>query len=208
MNNFYFPQGIQSFPLDMPRVVVDDVGLWRSIYNTHKAAVDKTALNHNGFSGAWIGMDIYHGPNYSASKDIYNANYYDCSLIFPEMFKTIFENIPMDINCIRVATSIKPFIPHTDFSSPVVSLRTILYEQNNVPTFFYVNVNGEKVYQKLPQTSNTWIYNDSTMLHGSDKLPNKGKVLFMYYGTPNFSKLKELANRSMTLYSDYVIPVS
>jgi len=208
MNNFYFPSGVHSFPLDIPRIAVDDVELWRSIYSTHRSVIDKTVINHNGFSGAWIGLDIYRGPNYNISKDIYNANYYDCSSVFPRMFKTIFENIPMDINCIRVATSIKPFIPHTDFSVPVVSLRTILYEQNDIPTFFYVDSNGNKVYQHLPPTTNTWIYNDSTMLHGSDKLPNKSKVLFMYYGVPNFNKLKEIADRSMSLYSEFIIPVS
>ncbi len=207
MNEFYFPLGVQSFPLDIPKIAVDDVDLWRSIYTEKKGPIEKTAINHNGFSGAWVGLDIYHGPNYSTSKDIYTANYYDCSQIFPNMFKTIFEHIPMDINCIRVATSVKPFIPHTDFSIPVVSLRTILHEQNEVPTFFYVNNKGEKIYQTLPHSTNTWIYNDSTMLHGSDKLPNKSKVLFMYYGVPNFKKIRELADRSIVRYKQYIVPV-
>lgn len=207
MNKFYFPEGVQSFPLDIPKIQVDDVELWRATYTEHKKIIDKTARNHNGFSGAWVGMDIYHGPNYDSSNDIYTANYVDCRDLFPNMFKTILEHIPMDINCIRVATSIKPFIPHTDFSYPIVSLRTILHEQNDVPTFFYVNKNGDKVYQTLPPTTNTWIYNDSTMLHGSDKLPNKAKVLFMYYGVPNFAKIRDLADRSIARYQNYVVPV-
>jgi hypothetical protein len=83
----------------------------------------------------------------------------------------------------------------------------LLVDQHTEPNFFYVNSNGEKVFQKMPLETNTWMYDDSEMMHGSDKKPNLFKVLLMYYGVPNPAKVTDLANRSMAKFSEYVLKV-
>jgi hypothetical protein len=204
----FFPAGIQSIPLDIPRIAVDNAERWKDLYMSRRQPLTKTGINHNGFDGAWVGMDIYRGPNYDLSKDIYTSPYVDCSELFPNMIKTILEHIPMDINCVRCATSVLPFIPHHDYSTPILSCRTLLIDQHPEPNFFYVNSNGEKVFQTMPQETNTWMYDDSEMMHGSDKKPNLFKVLLMYYGKPIPAKVTALANRSMAKFSEFVIKVS
>jgi len=203
----FFPASIQSIPLDIPKIAVDDVNRWRDLYMSARRPLTKTGINHNGFDGAWVGMDIYRGPNYDASKDIYTSPYVDCSELFPKMIKTILDHIPMDINCVRCATSVLPFIPHHDYSTPILSCRTLLTDQNTKPNFFYINSKNEKVFQRMPTETNTWMYDDSEMMHGSDKKPNLFKALLMYYGKPNPAKVTELAIRSMARFSEYVIKV-
>jgi hypothetical protein len=203
----FFPAGIQSIPLDIPKITVDNAKLWKDLYMSKRQPITKTGINHNGFDGAWVGLDIYRGPNYDASTDIYTSPYVNCAELFPNMIKTILDHIPMDIACVRCATSIHPFIPHHDFSTPRLSCRTLLIDQNVEPNFFYINLQGNKVYQKLPIETNTWMYDDSEMMHGSDKKPNLFKVLLMYYGKPNSAKVSELANRSMAKFSEYVLKV-
>ena len=120
------------------------------------------------------------------------------------MFKTIFEFIPLDIVCIRLVTSTCSFIPHKDYNHPELSTRTIIVDNNKSPTFFYVK-DGKKIYQKLPLETNTWMYNDGNLMHGSDHYPGKSKIMLMYYGKPNNEKLKQILDLSQTQYKDYII---
>jgi hypothetical protein len=195
-----------SCVLDIPKIEPDDWELWWSWWETNAKPLTKVYSSINGDPGLnhWHGVQIYGDD---APFDPWNITKVDCTKEFPKMFENIFK-IPMDIQRIRAVTSKGMFTPHKDHPFPVLSCRINLYDNNPGPTFGYVNANDRprKFYlQRLPDTSNTWVYQDHTQDHTTFYNNKHFKILFMLLGRWRSDELNELIDRSVQKYPEYYV---
>jgi hypothetical protein len=194
-------QDIISTPLIFPRVEPSDWSKWWIIWNKNSKFLKKVVKNHNETGAKWMGMDIYIAPGVdSAISTGYNAPYVDCSELFKQTIDNI-DQLPINVQVIRAASSVCEHSPHSDFSRPEFSVRSMLYDTNVRSTFYY-QFNNKKVYQHLPADSNTWGYWDHASMHGTDYHSGHRKILLIYYG---ITKENINISDSVDRYVNYVI---
>ena len=194
-------QDIISTPLIFPKVEPSDWNKWWSIWNKNSRFLRKIVQNHNEAGARWVGMDIYIAPGIDSTRVTgYEAPYVDCSDLFRQVLDNI-DQLPINVQAIRAVSSVCAVVPHSDFSVPEFSVRSMLYDTNSTSTFYY-DVDVNRVYQQLPNESNTWGYWDNKCKHGTDYHSGHRKILLMYYG-----KTKSDINieNSIAYYTDYVI---
>lgn len=198
-----------STPLIFPKVIPNDWNEWNRVWEKNKKFSPKIQRSSNQGYVHWQGFDIYVKEGVDASQIIkYKCENLNC----PELFNSLFDNLdalPIELYVVRVVQSLNVINPHRDFiappESPRHSLRTMLYDDNPRQTWWYESNAGDKEYLKLPNDSNTWWYNDVTVKHSTDYIPNYGKQLIMYRGIVKEEKLESLINQSVEKYSDYAI---
>ena len=210
MNNVY-PENLNrqfsSLVLDIPKIEPDNWDDWWVWWDENAKPMTKIYSSRNGDPGLnhWHGVQIY--GTHDEGEDPWDIISVDCTKLFPKMFETIFK-LPIDIVRIRAVTSKGMFTPHKDHSHPVLSIRINLFDNNPVPTFYYLNFTDKqrKMYkQQLPETSNTWIYADHIQDHTTFYHQGHFKILFMIFGTWRSEELNELIERSVEKYPDYYI---
>jgi hypothetical protein len=192
---------IISTPLIFPKVEPSDWSVWWKLWNKNFRFLRKVVINHNEAVARWVGMDIYIAPETDIVKATgYHAPYIDCSNLFKKTLDNL-DQLPINVQVIRAVSSVCAISPHSDFSNPMFSVRSLLYDTNPVSTFYY-QFDGKQVYQQLPMDTNTWGYWDNNCKHGTDHYSGRRKILLMYYGTA-----KENINitNSIEHYVDYVI---
>lgn len=189
-----------SCVLDIPPIEPDDWNLWWQIWQSSSKFIEKET-NFNGKDSGWRGLEIYRSHNYTYDCYSPSITFIDLQTVFPRMFKQIFQ-LPIKLNYVRALQSIRAFSPHKDtFGKNFISLRSIIYDENPNPTFYYIE--NKKIYQRLPKTSNTWIAYDSRCLHGTDFNKNYKKIMFYLWGEWEQDKGEELVKRSLELYKDF-----
>jgi hypothetical protein len=181
--------------LDVPKLEPVNWKVWWSIWHEHAEPLTKYQKNHND-TAKWIGFDCYRGETYNpVTEGYYHSKFVDCSEVFPNLLNNV-ASIFHNIYLIRILQSTSTFFPHYDFKDEEhISVRTMLYDENPSSTFYYV-INGEKVYQTLPQDSNTWIYKDHLVQHGSDFDSRYKKILITYYGFINREQVNNIFDTS------------
>jgi hypothetical protein len=192
---------IISTPLIFPKVEPNDWAVWWKLWNNNSKFLMKVVNNHNEVGARWLGMDIYIAPKTDSIKATgYHAPYIDCSDLFKKTLDNL-DQLPINVQVIRAVSSVCAISPHSDFSNPMFSVRSLLYDTNPVSTFYY-QFDDKQVYQQLPMNTNTWGYWDNNCKHGTDHYSGRRKILLMYYGT-----IKENINITSSIenYIDYVI---
>lgn len=194
-------QEIISTPLIFPKVEPSNWFEWWKLWFKHSKVLKKSVQNHNEAEAKWVGMDIYVAPGVDIVEATgYNAPYVDCSGLFKKTLDNI-DQLPINVQVIRAASSVVEHHPHTDFSVPRFSIRSLMWDTNLTSTFYY-QFNDATVYQQLPNDSNTWGYWDNKCKHGTDYYVGHRKILLIYYGTP---KENIDISDSINYYADYVI---
>lgn len=193
-----------SAPVEFPVIIPKNWNKWWDMWYDEASLLLKVADNHNQKSQAfWRGFDVYVREGFDPLTYFYKSKNMNC----PEMFPSLFDNLdrfPVEINVMRVVSSISKVLPHKDTNTPMIGVRTLLYDNNVKPNFYYV-FGEKKKYQYLPEDTNTWIYNDHKSLHGSDFYIGHSKLLIMYYGTIKEKILDENLEKNLIRYKDYVI---
>jgi hypothetical protein len=191
---------IVSKVLDIPRVIPTNWNLWWNIWNSNAKPLVRYQQNHNK-PGKWIGFDCYRGDTYDPDTNgYYHSEFVDCSNVLPNLvdnIKPFFHKLLL----IRILQSTDTFFPHNDFKDQEhIAVRTLLYDENPSSTFYYI-INNEKIYQKLPPNSNSWIYKDHLVQHGSDFDDRYKKILITYYGYINFEQINRTYDSAF--YDEY-----
>lgn len=195
---------VVSSPISFPKVEPNDWERWWELWTTEASPAVKVVKNHNSTGGPWVGMNVYVKPGID---NIEYTGYNIKNVICPELFPSLFNNLdkfPIDIAVMQIVSSRWPSPPHCDHSNPRVSVRSLMYDNNFTPTFYY-NINGNKKYQTLPNDSNTWIYHDNKHKHGSDYYYGHSKHLIIYHGQIKQDLLEENLKLSTAQYSTHVI---
>lgn len=187
--------------IDFPRIEPIDWDLWWKFWDLNALPITKIATNHNPKSGKWIGFDCYRSDKFKDTSNPYVSSFADCRHLIPSLYDFI-ESIGLDIHLVRILENKSPFYPHKDHTTENFSIRTLLYSNNERPTFYYF-INGKKIYQHLPTETNTWIYNDYKVFHGSDLISGFRKILITYQGNWNKSDIERFFASNQ--YSSYNI---
>lgn len=169
-----------SFPIYTDPVVPNDWDKWWNLWNNEAIFLKKIIKNHNNGRNIWKGFDIYVRNHSDTKIHGYESKKINCENLFPSLFDNL-NNFPMKINVVRAVSSGSDVLPHNDYNTPMKSLRSLLFDNNKSPNFYYIK-NKQKVYQKLPNHTNTWVYNDHVCQHGTDFYKNHFKILLIYYG--------------------------
>jgi hypothetical protein len=195
---------VVSSPIQIPIIQPTDWEKWWDLWFKESASVQKISKNHNQYPAPWRGFDIWVRDKIDAETTTqYRAKNVNC----PELFPSIFDNLdmfPINIDIVRVVSSMGHVAPHHDSPDESLSVRSLIYD-NNIKSTFYYQANNDKIYQKLPPTTNTWMYWDHKLKHGTDYYFGHSKILITYFGTmkPDFS-IAEF-NKSAELFSEYVV---
>lgn len=191
---------IISKVLDIPKLTPTNWDLWWDIWHHNAKPLERYQQNHNK-PGKWIGFDCYRGDTYNPlTEGYYNSELVDCSSVLPDLIDNI-KPLFHTLFLVRILQSTATFFPHSDFKDEEhIAVRTLLYDENPSSTFYYI-INNEKVYQNLPLNSNTWIYKDHLVQHGSDFDERYKKLLVTYYGFINVEQINTIYNS--TLYDEY-----
>jgi hypothetical protein len=186
--------------LDIHKLTPTNWNLWWDIWNNNAKPLVRYQQNHNK-PGKWIGFDCYRSDTYNPETEgYYNSEFVDCSSVLPNLIDNI-KHLFHKLFLIRILQSTDTFFPHNDFKDEEhVAVRTLLYDENPSSTFYYV-INNKKVYQKLPSNSNTWIYKDHLVQHGSDFDDRYKKILITYYGFINLEQINTIYKS--TIYDEY-----
>jgi len=192
-----------SAPISFPIVEPNSWDKWWDIWFKEATFIPKIVTNHNYSQAFWRGFDVY--VKEGVDRDIYG--YKTKNLNCPELFSSLFDNIdkfPMDIHVMRILSSMQKVTPHCDSDIPFTGIRSLMYDNNVRPNFYYV-FGDNKEYQTLPSDTNTWMYNDHKSLHGTDFYFGHSKILIAYYGTVKDKMLDDNISENINRYKDYVI---
>ena len=199
----HYPRNIVSKIINIPRLAPRDMKSWLNFWDENAKPVPKIKINHNGNSTIkWKGL-CFMGIENISRLSAYDFKYVDCFDIFPELYVHV-SNLGIPVSMGLIFESTFSFLPHNDTATGnAMQIRTILYDENPVPTFFYM-INGKKVYQQFPPNeSNTWIFKDHDVQHGSDFIPGYRKLLISY----NLEEKSEVITKFMadTTFDEYAI---
>lgn len=195
---------VVSTPIDFPLIEPCNWNDWWSMWYKENKIIPKVLKNHNQRSAIWRGFDIFVRPGIDSVEETrYKASNLNCLELFPSLFLNL-DKLPIEVDIIRAVSSCTEVYPHTDQENNNVSVRSMLYD-NNVRKTFYYYLNDNKVYQDLPKDTNTWLYWDNKVTHGTDFYTGHSKILFMYFGKNKQPLLETTIQQSSEKYKDYVI---
>lgn len=195
-----------SVPLQVPKIEPTDWNKWWPLWYKESQVIRKISNNHNARSAPWRGFDVWVKPGIDSEE---HTKYKSKNLNCPELFSSIFDNLdkfPIDIEIVRVVSSFGPVLPHTDYDSEWLSVRSLIYDNNIKPNFYYLN-GGEKQYQLLPEDTNTWAYWDHKRKHGTEWYFGHSKILITYFGklkANSFSNILELGLKNYSNFAIYI----
>jgi hypothetical protein len=193
-----------STPIQFPYVVPVDWHQWWDLWYKENKIVAKVGKNHNHRSVLWKGFDIYVKPGVDSIKETkYDARNLNCIDLFPSIFDNLHQ-LPLEVEIVRAVSSIGPVLPHQDQAVGNISVRSMLYD-NNVRNTFYYTVDNINRYQELPLETNTWMYWDNKVMHGTDWYMGHSKILIMYFGKTKLQEVDTVIEQSKKLYSNYII---
>jgi hypothetical protein len=196
-----------SAPIKFPIIKPDNWDKWWDIWHKESTFLRKISSNHNSKTQPfWKGFDIYVKEGFDSSECLYKTKNVNCPELFPVLFNNL-DKFPVDIYVMRVVSNMAKVLPHSDYNQPIVGIRTLLYDSNVRPNFYY-QYEFSKKYQVLPDDSNTWMYNDHLSLHGADYYPEHNKLLIMYYGKIKYDVLDLNLQENLNHYKDYIIYVN
>jgi hypothetical protein len=197
-------QNIISTPLSIPLITPIDWDIWWAIWYKESKLIQKVINNHNQYSAYWRGFDLWVKPGIDTIEETrYKAN----NLNRPDLFPSIFDNLdkfPIDIEIVRLVSSMGPIRPHTDQQSEMISVRSLVYDNNIKPTFYYTN-GSRRQYQTLPEDTNTWMYWDHKHPHGTDWFFGHSKILITYFGKMKKDIYNRIVIENANRYHKHVI---
>jgi hypothetical protein len=198
-----YENNVVSTPLIFPKVYPLNWNEWWKIWEKNSKILWRLGNNHNNFfkpgPSFLKGFDIYKDDSIDYPTG-YKSEYIDCQHLFPSLFDNI-SLLPIHVRLIKVVSSFKSIKPHSDWAWPEFSIRSLIYDNNKCPNFYYV-IKNKKKYLNLPDETNTWGYWDNKGTHGSDYYVNHQKILFMYYGP---TKTDFDIDVSVKKFQEYVI---
>lgn len=178
------PNNILALPLKLPKFEPDDWDVFWEVWERDKRLYNRnyadTAGNDSLIPG-WIGFSWNFNNGYNLGMfDILDKDYSD---VFPKFHKQLIESLPVKIHYIMFQSNVREIPTHqdgaptTDHLPYPASIRILLSDKNEKSTFFFINKNKrEGKFLKLPEDTNSFVYNNPKIHHGAH-YHNKEKIL-------------------------------
>ena len=141
----------------------------------------------------------WFGTNTLAHKTVNFAN------VFPKLYQQLFDLLPYkELFFIRFWSNQQIILPHRDqdwsYNVPL-SLRTMIHDPNETPTFYVTKTRGteQRHYVDLPKDSNSFAFNNGAFWHGADYFGHD-KILMVVSGIPDVTKFDSMLSQSVAKY--------
>lgn len=219
-------------PLDIPRIVPDDWGLFWQLWNEKNADITR-GLNETQY---WKGLCCWLNPNIDHTKFNYsNTVVDDWSGHFPRMFEQIQDCLPFySMEKIVLWSNINEVKPHIDPDVVIYpwpdSLRVMIWDTNEGPTFWISKwpertqefnppiiqqrTHGsygirtdrvkmeDRIYVDLPPETNTFVFNNGAFIHGADLA--RPKIIMAIKGRPKIYEWLQALEKSHARYQHLI----
>lgn len=155
------------------------------------------------------GLNIYTKDQSSITNGYWELPFLDYKEIFPNLLDDIYAACPWvnEVTFARLWRSNRQIGLHRDYDPNVVALRSMIYDENNKPTFKVVKPGVANSYVDLPKDGTNWFaYNNSACLHGSDKTKDVNKIiLLILYRCDDKSKMLDHFRSSREKYPNHCL---
>ncbi|MFA5489571.1 MAG: hypothetical protein WC284_10175 [Candidimonas sp.] len=198
-------------PLDLPKLIVDRDVIC-NYYDERKTVADNDFLEKVNYPW-WV---VHIRPDWIKPKknEIHGSGWdEDFRTLFPNVVDVV-ESLPFSfINRVYLLEQLKEVPPHKDISKetdPTLGPSTfrcpIVHEDPENTFYFIRDGHDEELYPRLPDETNWFSMSNYTAKHGSH-IPSQGKrkLMMCVWGKVDVEKYKNLINRSVNRYSEYVI---
>lgn len=199
-------------PLDTPVIYDERIVDW---FFDHCQAITKiradVADTEYGYS-LFNSINVYIDPSYARPSPIWSDNPYpDFEREFPHFYQQLMDLLPVArIPRLAFWNSTKPIAPHRDQTCMLDmpnSFRVMITDSNPASTLYVQeeteNYSGEKLYVPRLSDTNSFVWNNLRVVHGSDYTPGYRKILLLVNDfIPNFRRYTDMLDRSMSKYAD------
>ena len=173
---------------DAPLIKPTNWDLFWDAWNKHSGSsyIVKSDPAGNNASENSKKIDFFRGLNiYAKHENLLTDNHWQVPYlpyqeIYPDLLEQLEAAFPWaEIMFCRLWMSNQPIPWHRDHSSEPGALRAMIYNENNKPTFKVFHPRAGTNYVDLPEESNTFMYNNSTCMHGSDREDGVNKIIML-----------------------------
>ena len=202
-------------PLALPKFELPDLDMFKHWWNEHaispKKLVSETLAPEVGYTSAEC-VDLIEKFQSLWTPNMQTENF---KKAFPKLWDQFHDLLPIDefVN-LHLWSSVIPFKEHRDPGEVVdipISFRIKLYDENPEETL-YVFENPTMPYEygeiKHPprlEDTNSWVWNNLRVKHGSIYNPEYKKCMVLCAGKINIKKYETLLNTSINKYKDHCI---
>lgn len=228
-------KGIMAMPLALPRFELDSTDEFWRIWNEEQARVDRQHIDRGAVGKdpakvsksytQWDGLALYEDESLLGQAAWRTKLSPTLTKSQPNYIKSIIENLPfVRIRSIRLWSANCTIPAHYDGNMPPSldgklrfpsEIRIMLDDKNPAETFWLTPISkskphtpipsADRYYVKLPNDTNTFVWNNEDCLHGADYNPPYKKILVVVKGWIDVSKLEILLDQSIQQYPNYVL---
>lgn len=227
-------KGIVTLPLALPKFELDSPAEFWRIWNAEKEKVARQNIDRGALGTInptlshtqWDGLALYEDEKLLRTAAWRTKVCPELADSQPNYLKSILTSLPfVRIRSVRLWSSHTAITAHYDGNMPPAldgimhfptEIRLMLDDQNPKETFWLCsstkykpntrNIPAEdKFYVKLPDNTNTFVWNNEDYLHGADFDPQYRKILVVIKGWVDVFKLEKLLDKSIEMYPDFVM---
>lgn len=210
-------------PLDIPNIIDTNIVDWfqenkKSIIKLNPSVgIPQYGDGHGGFDS----VDVYKDETYypvNKTWEINPYNFENFKFKFKDIYEQVLEYMPFkDLNGFMFWSSTQRIIPHRDHNIFVDfpnNFRTMIYDNNPEQTLWVkehipetqIKIDGTETYVPRLKESNSYIWNNLRVLHGSNYSPDYFKIMMVYTRFQvDWYAYRELMERSISKYSDLLL---
>ncbi len=212
-------------PLDVPEIKPNDPEKFKDFYMTYSKPSFRIRSDIAGVNANVA--ETHHAQFRTLSNqptlpgDIWTRSYVpEFNTEFKEIFEQMYEYLPLRRNeelSYTIWSSLRAVIMHRDAGSLLdlpINFRIKLYDENPSETLLLKNCLLTDGYQfqrtcspiPLPKETNTWVWNNLRMVHGSTYEPNFIKMLMIIERARiDWKKYVDLMDRSISKFKDNIM---
>jgi len=166
---------ILALPIKVPKLEPDNWDTFWKIWKENAVGYKRLApdrVGNNGMEVTWNGF-IWDLVDPNPKPGMWDVNFVNLDLVFPKLKEQI-DQLPFKTHKILFQSNIIPVALHkdgmklTDHLPYACAYRSMFYDSNPNPNFFFQrNRFSEKQFLKMPENTNSFVYNNPKIYHGA-----------------------------------------
>jgi len=202
-------------PLAVPIIFDDKIVDWffesRKAITKIKSDVADQKFGYSLFNSVNVCLD----ERYRVNSPIWSDNDYpNFKQEFPHFYQQMMDSLPLkEIPRFSFWNSTNRIASHRDHSCLLDlpnSFRVMIYDENPVDTLYLYEDSefgtGEKTYVSRHDETNSFVWNNLRVEHGSDYISGYSKILLIINNfIPDYQKYKNVIENSVSIYSDKIL---
>jgi hypothetical protein len=194
-NILYTPLNIPMLPLTNRNRIVE-------LYKEQATSINKPT--DTSLPVFWKGVTCYKGPTFTPEMLMHVGRYIDMSDLLTEEVEILNNYLPIEVESISLWTNVQYVPSHQDklLYDTRLDFRFRFVIAQDKKSFF-IDYNNKKRYIDVPNSTNTFCFNNKPCSHGASFDPDNFKILGVVRGKINDEqKLSDLLENSIETYSE------